>query len=72
MVYLGFRPKDSYIMHDSFIKISNNSYNHNKNYKFAYFDILKDKYKTIIECLNLSLSDLNDKLNSRPFLGINP
>ncbi len=43
IVYLGFRPKNTFILHDSFS--SPNSYN------FKYLHMLRDKFKNIIEYL---------------------
>ncbi len=72
LVYMGFRPHDSYAMHDSFTRQVSNSYNSNKNYKFTYLDLVKEKYKTVIDALEMKIGDPAEKLNGRPFLGMSP
>jgi hypothetical protein len=57
-------------MHDSYTKQVGNSYNTNKNYKFPYLDIIKEKYKTVIDALDMKIGDPADKLNGRAFLGM--
>lgn len=68
LVYLGFRPKDSFVMHENFT---------NENtYQFPQLNIFKEKYNSILQYLknNEEFSFLNENpLNSnRPFVGMNP
>lgn len=60
-------------MHDSFTKLFSNGY------KFKYIEMIRSKYKSVLQYLdNNSVGDLNllgdidDKLNGRKFIGMNP
>jgi hypothetical protein len=67
VVYLGFRPKDSYVMHDSFTKMNPSGY------KFKYIDMIRQKYESVLQYLDTPLfADIEDKLNNRMFLGMAP
>ncbi len=54
-------------MHDSFNKQNKNGY------KFKYIEMIRHKYKSVLEYLDNNLfADIDDKLNNRPYLGMSP
>lgn len=54
-------------MHDSYTKLFPNGY------KFRYIEMIRSRYSSVLQYLdNNLLGDMDDKLNGRKFLGMNP
>lgn len=68
LVYLGFRPKDSFVLHESYVKEG--------TYQFSQINLFKEKYNDIIQYLKnqdqFSFLNQNTLNSNRPFLGQNP
>ena len=68
LIYLGFRPKDSFILHDTYSK--------EETYQFSQINLFREKYNDILQYLKkddqFSFLNQNGLNTNRLFLGMNP
>ena len=67
LIYLGFRPKDSFVLHEN--------YAHENTYQFSQISLFKEKYNDILNILKnddqFAFLNQNAVNINRPFLGMN-
>ena len=68
LIYLGFRPRDSFVLHENYAQ--------ENTYQFSQIGLFKEKYNDILNILKndeqFSFLNQNALNTKRPFLGMNP